>query len=144
MKLQQLHEAKLASQLTGAYNIALYGGRTVPRSLKWNIGDIPKPILFKDRQVLLYNIEDGGPKQFITLKVATFGSNPYNKVRRFVSDYFDEELDDFDMSVTSLIDDKRLSIHGANPTVSSKARRSEDQKELFKEIYQHLERAEVR
>jgi len=128
MKLSQLQEATYANQLTGAYTVNLWNP-------DYDSDKLTPPIFFKDRQVLLYSIDTTRDTTF--LGIAAFGPKPYEKVRKVVADYFGEELDDFDFGVVSLIDDKRLSKTGISFTRPS----SLDQKRLFDDIYQYLNRA---
>ena len=96
MNLQQLHEASLANQLTGMYEIDMWGA-----SRKGVIINEP-PTYFKKYQVLYMH------KKGVQHTIAAFGPNPYEKVRKFVEEYFGISLDDYDFGVNSLIDDGRL------------------------------------
>ncbi len=134
MKLSQIHEATYANQLTGAYTVNLWNP-------DYDSDKLTPPVFFKDRQVLLYSIRNpvagDSTRDSTVLGIAAFGPKPYEKVRKVVADYFGEELDDFDFGVVSLIDDKRLSKTGISFTRPS----SLDQKRLFDDIYQYLNRA---
>ena len=118
MKLAQIHEATYADQITGIYLVTL--------NQPSNIRKFKQPIYDKNNKVLLVN------KTHNYVKIAVFGSNPYERLRRFVDQYFDEQLDDHDYGVSSILDKSR-----------NVSQRNFDPGAHFKQIYDALKRAKL-
>ncbi len=96
MKLTQIHEATYANQITGIYLVTLSHSK---------IRKFNQPVYDKKNKALLMFAKFG--KDDDTVKIAVFGSDPYERLKRFVDQYFDEQLDDFDYGVSSILDKSR-------------------------------------
>ena len=123
MKLSQIHEAAYANQVTGIYLVTLSHSK---------FRRIRQPVYDKKNKVLLMFARFG--KDDDTVKIAVFGSDPYERLRRFVDQYFDEQLDDHDFGVSSILDKSRN--YRPRPQ-----RNFGDLEGHFKQIYNALERA---
>ncbi|KKL55995.1 hypothetical protein LCGC14_2249790 [marine sediment metagenome] len=118
MKLTQIHEAAYADQITGIYLVTLFH--------HYKIRKVKHPIYDKNNKVLLVLAN----KASNYVKIAVFGSNPYERLKRFVDQYFDEQLDDMDFGVSTILDRSRdVPQRNFNPEVT------------FKQIYRALKRA---
>jgi len=123
MKLSQLQEAAYANQVTGIYLVTLNN-----YSKTRKLGQ--QPVYDKKNKVLLMLAKFGKPDN--TVKIAVFGSDPYERLRRFVDQYFDEQLDDHDFGVSSILDKSR----NYRPQ-----RNFGDLEGHFQQVYNALERA---
>jgi len=122
MKLSQIHEASYANQVTGIYLVTLSHSKI----RKFN------PVYDKNNKVLLMTAKFG--KDDDTVKIAVFGSDPYKRLKRFMNHYFDEQLDDHDFGVSSILDKSRNYVPQRN---------FGDLEGHFQEIYSTLERAKT-
>lgn len=133
MKLIQLQEATYANQITGIYLVLLFKQHSLIDNFKQPLYDKTNKVLF----VSVSNLRDAARSSLTTdttwsVRLAVFGSNPYERLRRFMDQYFDEQLDDHDFGVSSILDNSR----NYRPQ-----RNFGDLEGNFKEIYNALKRA---
>lgn len=97
MKLVHLHEAMYTDQLTGVYLVTL----TYPL-----LSDFKQPLYDKTNKALLVSANEGlgNTPRYSSVVIAVFGTNPYERLKRFIEQHFGEQLDDPDFGVDTYIE----------------------------------------